>query len=247
VDGRSNDRTLSIVDKNSDLISLVISEEDDGQTDAIGKGFKLASGNIIGWLNSDDTLAPDALKLIYEAFQSSPEVGFVYGRANKMDENGSIIKKGNLFTYDARKLKSHFYITQPACYFRRSCYQRVGGLDRKLEYAMDWDLLLKLSKEYKGLGVDELFANLRIYGQTKTAMGGYERSKEIALLGLQYGGIFNPNWLAFCALYPFEKMYVFTGYKGFLKLRNLMSHLLDRIWGHTNYMIHAHTYSENQL
>lgn len=244
VDGGSTDGTHGIVEANRDLVTQFVSESDNGQSDAIQKGFQLATGPIIGWLNSDDTLAPGSLRAILSMFEQHPELGFVYGRANKIDAEGRVIKEGRLVEFDRKRLLSHFFITQPACFFRKDAYLEIGGLDKDLEYAMDWDLLLKLSKHFNGVGIDEHIANLRIYADTKTSQGGYQRSKEIAAVGFRHGGPLNRNWIAFQLLRFWEPFIRVTGWKAFLIAQSYTSAFLDRLWGHTNYMIHAHTFRD---
>ena len=244
VDGGSTDGTHAIVEANRDLVTRFVSEPDNGQSDAIHKGFKLATGSIFVWLNSDDTLAPGALRAILSMFEQNPNLGFVYGRANKIDANSCVIKEGRLTEFDRKRLLSHFFITQPACFFRRDAYFQVGGLDLSLNYAMDWDLLLKLSQSFEGKAVDHLIANLRIHGNTKTELGGYARSKEIARVGRRHGGVRNRNWIAFQLLRLWEPAIRLTGWRGFLSGQRFTSRLLDRCWGHGNYMIHAHTFRD---
>lgn len=244
MDGGSTDGTHKIVEANRDLVTRFVCEPDNGQSDAIHKGFQLATGAIIGWLNSDDTLAPGALGAILSIFEQFPDLGFVYGRANKIDAEGCVIKEGCFVQFDRKRLLSHFFITQPACFFRRDAYLSVGGLDLALNYAMDWDLILNLSKSFEGRAVNHLIANLRIHGSTKTELGGYARSKEIARVGRRHGGFGNRNWIAFQLLRLWEPAIRLTGCKVFLSGQRFTSRLLDRCWGHGNYMIHAHTFRD---
>lgn len=172
-------------------------EPDRGQSDAINKGMRVATGEIVGWLNSDDVLLPGALRTVAEAFSKNPNAVVVIGTGGKMDLKGSPIKivPSNRFTMD--RLKSAFEIIQTAMFFRRDAYWNVGGLDESLHYAMDWDLLLKLSKIGEVVAIPEHLANIRYYEETKTNTGGWKRMREIARIGRRYNGPLDRNYLSF--------------------------------------------------
>lgn len=172
-------------------------EPDRGQSDAINKGMRVATGEIVGWLNSDDILLPGALHAVAEAFSQNPKAVVVIGTGGKMDAQGNLLKivQSNRFTID--RLKSAFEIIQPAMFFRRDAYWKVGGLDESLHYAMDWDLLLKLSKIGKVVAIPQHLANIRYYEETKTNTGGWKRMKEIARIGRRHNGPMDRNFLSF--------------------------------------------------
>lgn len=172
-------------------------EPDRGQSDAINKGMRVVTGEIVGWLNSDDVLLPGALNAVAEAFSTHPNAVVVIGTGGKMDLKGNHIKivPSNRFTID--RLKSAFEIIQPAMFFRRDAFWKVGGLDESLHYAMDWDLLLKLSKIGKVVTIPQHLANIRYYEETKTNTGGWKRMREIALIGRRHNGLLDRNNLSF--------------------------------------------------
>jgi glycosyltransferase involved in cell wall biosynthesis len=93
IDGNSTDNSIDIIQKYSEQLSYWISEKDHGQAAAINKGFNIASGDIIGWLNSDDILLPGALDKISNAFISHPDIDVVYGDYFFIDENSKILLK----------------------------------------------------------------------------------------------------------------------------------------------------------
>lgn len=172
-------------------------EPDRGQSDAINKGMRVATGEIVGWLNSDDVLLPVALRTVAEAFSKNPKAVVVVGTGGKMDLKGNPIKIVPSSRFSVDRLKSAFEIIQPAMFFRSDAYWKVGGLDESLHYAMDWDLLLKLSKIGEVVTIPEHLANIRYYEETKTNTGGWKRMREIALIGRRHNGPLDRNYFSF--------------------------------------------------
>ena len=143
------------------------SEKDFGQTDAINKGFKLARGNIVSWINSDDMFFPGSFSVVMDHFTHNPDDDFVFGDGDVIDGNGTLQWEWLSRPYDLKLLKSyHFlwndftnYIMQQATFWRRSVFDKIGLLDDSFHYAMDieyWiragDKGLKLSHVPKKLG-----------------------------------------------------------------------------------------------
>jgi glycosyltransferase involved in cell wall biosynthesis len=93
VDGGSKDGSVEIIRRYESQLAWWVSEPDQGQTDALNKGFGMASGDILAWLNSDDTYLPGAISGAVEYLMSHPEAGLVYGDANLVDENGTVISR----------------------------------------------------------------------------------------------------------------------------------------------------------
>jgi len=197
---------------------MLFVEPDRGQSDAINKGMRVAAGDIVGWLNSDDVLLPGALHLVAEAFSKNPDAVAIYGVGAKMGLDGSIIKKVPYREFSHHRLSWAFGAVQPAMFFRRDAYWKVGGLDESLHYAMDWDLLLKLSKIGKIVTIPQHLANIRYYEETKTNTGGWKRMREIAQIGRRHNGPADRNYLSFEIRDLLSK-------QPFKILRNLFDHL----------------------
>ncbi|MCG8526598.1 MAG: glycosyltransferase [Opitutales bacterium] len=247
IDGGSTDGTLEILETYRSHFTVFLSEADKGQSDAILKGLRYVSGDIWGWLNADDTLAPDALVSIASKWRSidRSNLGFMYGIANKIDENDLVIKKGAFIPFERSRLKDRFFITQPACFFDTKWTLKIGGPRVDLRYAMDWDFTLRLSKERDVYAIDRHIADLRIHEDTLTENGGYVRSKEIAKVGRKHGGILNKNHLAFCAMDSIESLYRMTRWGLFRRMRRNLSRFFDLIWGQMSYMVHDHTFDDS--
>lgn len=172
-------------------------EPDRGQSDAINKGMREATGEIVGWLNSDDVLLPGALNAVVEAFRLNPQAVVICGSGGRVNRDGNLMKIVEPKCAIPGRINKAFEGVQPAMFFRRDAYWKVGGLDESLHYAMDWDLLLKLSKIGKVVTIPEHLANIRYYEETKTNAGGWKRMREIALIGRRHNGLLDRNNLSF--------------------------------------------------
>lgn len=193
VDGGSTDETLAILGKYHDKLKY-ISEPDEGQSDAINKGFKTAKGEIVAWLNSDDTYEPGAIKTIVDYFIQNPEVCLVYGEGDIINKGGQKVKRfGATQKFDLWTLIHVWdYIMQPTTFFRLKALQDVGYLDKKLHWCMDWDLWIRLASKYEVGYLNKVLANSREYDDTKTSTGGIKRFRELVGLMRKYGGMKYP-------------------------------------------------------
>ena len=193
VDGGSTDSTIDILRSYGDKIRW-ISEPDRGQSDAINKGFRMANGEIVAWLNSDDTYEPGAVTNAVAEFIKNPEIGLLYGDGNIIDENGNLVAKFG-FTREFNLwslIHLYDYILQPTTFFQRKALESVNYLDINLHYGMDWDLWIKLGSKYPVCYLKKTLANSREYGETKTSTGGWKRFDEICALMRKYGTLTYP-------------------------------------------------------
>ncbi len=188
MDGGSTDNTLNILRKYSNRIKW-ISEPDNGQSDAINKGFKMSRGEIIAWLNSDDTYCPGAIKGGVESFIKNSDIAMTYGDGYEVDDRCNVIIK---FPYSQKfdfwKLIYVLdYILQPTVFMKRKAVFEVGLLDTSMSWCFDWDLWIKLGKKHRILYVPKLVANARVYSTTKTSSGGFGRFREIVQVMRKHG------------------------------------------------------------
>ncbi|GAB4542651.1 MAG: hypothetical protein Fur0020_12090 [Thermodesulfovibrionia bacterium] len=186
VDGGSTDNTIEIL-KRYDRIKW-ISEPDKGQADAINKGFKMARGDILAWLNSDDTYRIGVVKKVVDFFIENPDVAMVYGDGYEINEDGYIIKRfPDTQSFDLWKLINIWdYILQPTVFIRRDALFKVGLLNTSLRWCLDWDLWIRLASKFKIRYLPLEIANSRVYSSTKTSTGGLERLKEIIKVMRRY-------------------------------------------------------------
>lgn len=174
IDGASTDGTVEILKHYSALPEWKhlrwISEPDRGQSDAINKGFRMATGDIIGWLNSDDLYEPNCLSIVSEFFSTNEDVDFVYGDYLIVDKAGKmlIVKKEIDFDWDIM-LCGLNYIAQPNVFFRRRVFDAVGYLNDSLHYVMDYEFWLRAaSKGLRFQHVPAAFAACRWHLDAKT-------------------------------------------------------------------------------
>jgi glycosyltransferase involved in cell wall biosynthesis len=194
IDGGSQDQTLEILNQYKNRLKF-ISEPDDGQSDAINKGLKMASGDIIGWLNSDDIYYPDAIKSICSFFQKHPEIDIVYGQAYHIDAHDQIIAPYPTQPWHFKQLFNHCYISQPAVFFRKTVIERYGLLNKTLNYCMDFEYWLRLGKKgAKFAYFPQLLAGSRVYPETKTASQAVKMQKEVITMLKHNFHKVHPRW-----------------------------------------------------
>jgi len=171
IDGGSTDNTLKILRKYNNRLTWK-SEPDKGQSNAINKGFRLSTGEILAWLNSDDTSEIDAVKTAVEFLTTHQDVGMVYGQCNLINEKGQ--KVGEFvdkldFDYYLLTNKALNFIPQQTVFFRRKAIQEIGFLDISLHRAMDYDYWIRIAKKFKIAYIPKVLANFRIHSAAKSA------------------------------------------------------------------------------
>lgn len=209
VDGGSTDETVAIIQKytlesdsllsvqkqasaiQSRSIAWWVSEKDKGQTDAINKGFARAKGQILAWLNSDDTYEPGAISAAVKYLQEHPEVGMVYGDCNYINEDGRVIGKFGSAQTDYRLLRQGYaHIPQQTMFFRADLWKQVGPLDPSFYFAMDYDLWTRLAARTVLQYVPQLWANFRLHTSGKTIAADDRCWPEMIRVHYRDGGSF---------------------------------------------------------
>ncbi len=192
VDGGSTDGSVDIIKKFADKLAWWVSEADQGQTDAINKGFGRAKGQILAWLNSDDTYEPDAVSAAVKYLQQHPDVGMVYADCNFIDEQGRVIGKFGATQTDYKRLRQGYvHIPQQTMFFRADLWQAVGPLDPSFYFAMDYDLWVRIASraEIKYLH-GQTWANFRIHSSGKTISADDRCWPEMLRVHYRDGGSF---------------------------------------------------------
>lgn len=192
IDGGSVDDSVKIIQKYAKQIDYWVSEPDTGQADAIAKGFSIAKGDILAWLNSDDYYHPDALAKVGAVFSSGEPVDLVYGDCELVDKEGSFLQNKIAREYSYEGLKLIDYIRQPAAFFSRTAYEKIGGLDLSLNWTMDWDLWIRIGKDGNVRKINQILAAARIYEENKSRSGGWKRIRELIRLNRKHK-IINPK------------------------------------------------------
>ncbi|MEW5870916.1 MAG: glycosyltransferase family 2 protein [Chloroflexota bacterium] len=199
VDGGSQDGSLEIIQRHADHLAWWVSEPDQGQTDAINKGFARARGEILAWLNSDDTYLPNAISEAVAYLQAHPEAGMVYGDANLIDQQGEVIGKFPARQTDYQRLRrGYVHIPQQSAFFRASLWQQVGPLDPSFYFAMDYDLWVRLARISELHYHPRLWANFRLHGTGKSVVSDNRCWPEMLRVHRREGGSWF-SWLVFKA------------------------------------------------
>lgn len=177
LDGGSTDNTYEIVQKYSDHLTW-ISEPDGGQADAINKGIKKATGDIIAFLNSDDYYYPETLIKVAKTFYEHPDIAWVTGNYHIVSENKKIIQPYVVNYKDLYRKHSNphllrltNYIAQPSTFWRKKVNEESGGFDSTLRYTFDYDFWLRMIDKYPHSYINEPLSAFRIHDQSK---GGVE-------------------------------------------------------------------------
>jgi len=192
VDGGSRDGSVDVIKKYGDRLAWWVSEKDKGQTDAINKGFGRAKGQILAWINSDDTYEPGAVSAAVRYLQEHPEVGMVYADCNFINEQGRVIGKFNAAQTDYEHLRQGYvHIPQQTVFFRTELWHAVGPLDPSFFFAMDYDLWVRIASRaaIKYLP-GQTWANFRIHASGKTIAADDRCWPEMLRVHYRDGGSF---------------------------------------------------------
>ena len=169
IDGGSTDGSAEIIREYATHFAYVVSEPDRGQTHALRKGFARATGDILGWLCSDDLLEVDTVRFVLDYFRGHREVEFMYGDSRVIGPEGELlkIKKEIPFNWFIWKY-DYNYIPQPSAFWRKSLYEQVKGLDESFELGMDGDLWARFAERTRPQHVRRFLSRGRWYSQQKT-------------------------------------------------------------------------------
>jgi glycosyltransferase involved in cell wall biosynthesis len=190
-DACSTDGTSAILDayENHPRVTRIVREKDDGQADAINKGFRGARGEIVGWINSDDMLPPDIVERSVKAFRQDSDVGLTYCDIEHIDHTGNSIKLSTAHPhYDFNYLLNSCYdVFQPGSFYRKSVVESVGYLDESLKYCMDLDIWLKILARSRSCYLPGRPSSFRWHEATKTAIGKTAFLREILQILRRHG------------------------------------------------------------
>lgn len=202
IDGCSTDGTLELLRASGPGVRWV-SEPDNGQADALNKGLALATGEVIGWLNSDDVYEPGALAAVAGVLAVEPATQWVYGRVRIIDENDHEIRRWitrykdrrmRRFSYE--KLLAENWISQMGVFWRRSAGAEVGCFRPELRYCMDYDYWLRLGVRWPGRFIGRPLAAFRWYGASKSGAEFHQQFREeLAVARYQAAGSY--RWPVF--------------------------------------------------
>ena len=186
MDGGSTDGSVEIIRKYADRLTFWTSGPDPGQSAAINAGWRMATGDIIAWQNSDDVYLPGALHAIGEAFVEHPDAVLIYGLTQRIDADGTPL--GTIGSaYNRRTLHySHQQIPLTSAFFRRSAVEAAGLLDESLHYSMDLDLFLRLTLMAPPVMLNRTLAEATIHAEAKTTRDADIAAGETHLVRRRY-------------------------------------------------------------
>ena len=171
VDGGSTDGTLDVLRRYADRLRW-ISEPDEGQSQAVNKGWRMARGDILAWLNSDDTYQPGAIHAVADAFMARRDAGAVYGDCDYVSAKGEFLEKypAHPFDYHTFIRTSRSGIPQPSMFLRRKVFDRVGSVDESLHFALDWEYWIRVGALYPIAYLPQTLACYRVHSTSKSAI-----------------------------------------------------------------------------
>jgi glycosyltransferase involved in cell wall biosynthesis len=190
VDGGSTDDTPAVLERYRPWISVLISEPDRGQSDAINKGFRRASGSILAWLNSDDFYLPGAFHTVLACFAAEPTGRWVIGSGDIISADQRFLRhvpsrEGSAQTLLA--IEDDCFLLQQSCFWSASLWQEAGGVDEGLSLLMDYDLWWRFSQRCSGIVTQEKLGAMRYYATVKTRRQGERFPAELATIYARYG------------------------------------------------------------
>lgn len=179
-DGGSSDNSVEIIKEYEGKLKFWVSEKDKGQSHAINKGITRATGDIIGWLNSDDYLEKGALMSIAKNF-NQPDVNCVIGKIAYFNNSGHLWNSNQVVYKPAEKTLGAGVVPQPAMYFAKSCYDKVGLLNERLHFCFDSEWYMRYLMHYGIEGIKEiadLLVHFRFHEHSKSMNNSYQFRQE---------------------------------------------------------------------
>lgn len=169
IDGGSSDGSAEVVERNGPSLAYWVSERDHGQSEALNKGLRRATGDIVGWLCSDDVLLPGALERMVHRFDADESIDAIYGNAVLIDSEDALIRLKREIAFHPWILsEDHNYIPQPAMFWRRRLHDSLGYLREDLHLTMDLELWLRFARHaVKVVHVDDYWAAMRCHDLQK--------------------------------------------------------------------------------
>ncbi len=178
VDGASNDGSLDIIRKHEKHINWWISEKDQGQADAINKGFRRAKGEFIAWLNSDDMYACGAITKAVRALIRDENLGMVFSNVFSIDADNEVFNTMRYGDYQLADLMAFNIIGQPGVFMRRSVLEKAGLMDLDFHYLLDHQLWLRMAEIAPIQYIDDYFAAARFHEKAKNVALAAEFGRE---------------------------------------------------------------------
>lgn len=197
-DGGSTDESLEVIRHWEKRLASWRSHADAGQSAAINEGIGGGTAPFVCWLNSDDWMLPGGLAKLVDALEANPSAAMAYGRAWNFVQERARMDPVFVRPFDERLMAQLCIVSQPATLVRRSAWEELGGVDERLQMAMDYDLWWRLYRRYgKPAFVDEFVAVNRDHDATKTSSKRRLHYREaMDVVRRHYGRVPIKWWLA---------------------------------------------------
>ena len=197
-DGGSTDNSVEIIRKYEDCLTWWCSEKDNGQTDAINKGMKKATGDICCWINSDDVLLPNALNIVGDYYLNHPDTEFLNGLTVEIDKEDRVLKFNHMIMSGFFFRHGCYNISQQGMFWRRNLFEKLGYLDDSFHAKMDVEWLIRNYEAKTNIKLlNRHVGAIRKYEETKTAQGGDIWIRDAKEISNRYGGHYSPHRYSF--------------------------------------------------
>ena len=194
IDGGSTDGTLDILNRYAGRLQFV-SAPDNGQADAVNRGFARCSGAIFAFLNADDLYLPGAISAAVRAFTTNSDAAVVYGRACHIGAYGERLGRYPVEPFSQTALSRRCFICQPAAFIRSDAFRQAGMLNASMHYSLDYDLWVRLAQLHSFAMVDRELACSRLHADAKTVSNTAQAMRETLNLLKRHYGYVPFNWL----------------------------------------------------
>lgn len=188
IDGGSTDNSTEVITKYEAELESWVSEPDNGQADAINKGFERATGSLLGWVNSDDLLVPGSLEFLAETHRQNPD-SILAGSVIDFDEAGDRLithQQGLILRNIVKFWEGKYRYHMPGIFYPRDVALRTGPLDENLDYLFDMDFLCRILQLAPVVYIDEPIARFRLHEDSKTVTSGFQFLPEAVKISKRY-------------------------------------------------------------
>lgn len=192
IDGGSTDNTVDVIKKYERYITYWVSKPDQGQADAINKGIKQSTGEILGWVNSDDMYVKKSLAKVAQSFHSLPEVIVVHGNRILINKNSRVCGWSHLPAFNPRK--GGYIVSSETAFWQRIGMEKIGLLNSNLKFAMDLEFFCRLFLEGKFLKLSDYLGYFRCHAESKSSKISHIGQDEAKKVWQQLFGSKNINW-----------------------------------------------------
>jgi glycosyltransferase involved in cell wall biosynthesis len=196
LDGGSQDETLSVLERYDDRIDVLVSEPDRGHAHALQKGFALAEGEILAYLNSDDLYLPGVLDVVWRFFVDNPTIDLIYSDRIFIDSDNRVTGAWYLPPHWNHFMTHWPYIPQETAFWRRSAHDAVGGIETEFFFAFDWEFFIRLMRGGRARKLNRVNAAFRLHPASKSMrLGDSVGRGDVAKVRAKHGiKISAPEW-----------------------------------------------------